>query len=97
MKTRGGANDARDGSPGPLSPAITLPREVIEVAISQHLAVFGKSSLVARTWHSILHGGEPGPISHMDWSKFDGDGPPSRATLAAESTAWLRRLYSAPP
>ena len=30
---------------------------------------------------------QPGPISHMDWSQFDGDGPPSTATLAAESTA----------
>ena len=73
--------------PDPLPPAITLPREVIEFAISQHLAEFGESSLVARTWHWILHGGGPGPVSHMDWSQFDGNGPPSRATLAAESTA----------
>ena len=73
--------------PDPLPPAITLPREVIEFAISQHLDEFGEHSLVARTWRWILHGGGPGPISHMDWSEFDGDGPPSRATLAAESTA----------
>lgn len=73
--------------PAPLPPAITLPREVIEFAISQHLEEFGEFSLVARTWHWILHGGGPGPISHMDWSQSDGDGPPSGATLAAESTA----------
>ena len=73
--------------PDPLPPAITLPREVLEFAISQHLEQFGESSLVARTWRWILHGGGPGPISHMDWSQFDGDGPPSTATLAAESTA----------
>jgi hypothetical protein len=26
---------------------------------------------------SISLCGGPGPISHMDWSQFDGDGPPS--------------------
>jgi hypothetical protein len=72
--------------PDPLPPAITLPREVIEFAIGQHLGEFGEHSLVARTWRWILHGGGLGPISHMDWSQFDGDGPPSKATLAAEST-----------
>jgi hypothetical protein len=30
-------------------PAITLPREVIEFAISQHLAEFAEHSLVAST------------------------------------------------
>jgi hypothetical protein len=55
--------------------------------IERHLDEFGDSSLVARTWHWVLHGGGRGPISHMDWSRFDGDGPPSAATLAAESTA----------
>ena len=73
--------------PDPLPPAITLPREVIEFAVSQHLEEFGESSLVARTWRWILHGGGPGPISDMDWSDFDGNGPPSRPTLAAESTS----------
>jgi len=73
--------------PDPLPPAITPPREVIEFAISQHLAEFGENSLLVRTWHWILYGGGPGPISHTDWSQFDGDGPPSAATLAAESTA----------
>jgi hypothetical protein len=73
--------------PDPLPPAIILPRQVIDFAISEHLAEFGESSLVARTWRWILHGGGPGPISHMDWSEFDGAGPPSRPTLAAESTA----------
>ena len=53
------------------------------------------SSLVARTWHWVLHGGGRGPISHMDWSKFDGDGPPSAATLAAESTASQPPLHPA--
>jgi hypothetical protein len=71
----------------PLPSAITLPRQVIQFAISQHLAEFGEHSLVARTWRWILHGGGPGPISHMGWSQFDGDGPPSAATIAAESTA----------
>jgi hypothetical protein len=60
--------------PDPLPPAITLPREVIEFAVSQHLEEFGESSLVARTWRWVLHGGGPGPISHMDWSEFDGTG-----------------------
>jgi hypothetical protein len=73
--------------PDPLPPAITLPRKVIELAVSQHLEEFGESSLVARTWCWVLHGGGLGPISHMDWSEFDGNGPPSRPTLAAESTA----------
>jgi hypothetical protein len=73
--------------PDPLPRAITLPREVIEFAISQHLEEFGEHSLVARTWHWILYGGRSGPISHMDWSQFDGEGPPSVATLATESTA----------
>lgn len=73
--------------PDPLPPAITLPREALEFAISQHLEEFGESGLIARTWHWILHGAEPGPISHMNWSQFDSEGPPSAATLAAESTA----------
>jgi len=73
--------------PDPLPPAITLPREIIEFAINQDLAEFGERSLVARTWHWILHGGAPGPISRVNWSQFDGDGPPPKATLAAESTA----------
>ena len=72
--------------PDPLPPAITPDREVIEFFIDEDLAEFGQHSLVARTWQWVLHGG-PGPISHMDWSRFDGDGPPSAATLAAESTA----------
>jgi hypothetical protein len=71
--------------PDPLPPAITLPREVIEFAVSQHLEQFGESSLVARTWRWVLHGGGPDPISHMDWSEFDGNRPPSRPT--AESAA----------
>src|SRR5215475_4038629 len=62
--------------PDPLPPAITPDREVIEFFIDEDLAEFGQHSLVARTWQWVLHGG-PGPISHMDWSRFDGDGPPS--------------------
>jgi len=73
--------------PDPLPPAITPDREVIEFFIDDDLVEFGYNSLVARTWHWILHGGGPGPISHTDWRRFDGDGPPSAATLAAESTA----------
>jgi hypothetical protein len=34
--------------PDPPPPAITLPREVIEFAVSQHLEEFGESNLVAR-------------------------------------------------
>jgi hypothetical protein len=82
--------------PDPLPPAIALPREVLEFAIAEHLKQFGESSLVARTWRWILYGGGPGPISHMNWSEFDGDGPPSRATLAAESTADPPSLCRAP-
>jgi hypothetical protein len=33
--------------PDPLPPAVTLPREVIEFAISEHLREFGDDSLVA--------------------------------------------------
>ena len=73
--------------PDPLPPAITPPRTVIEFLVDQDLEEFGDTGLVARTWHWVVHGGGPGPISHMDWSQFDGDGPPSAATLAAESTA----------
>jgi hypothetical protein len=73
--------------PDPLLPAITPDREVIEFLIGRHLDEFGANSLVARTWHWVLHGGGRAPISHTDWSQFDGDGPPSAATLAAESTA----------
>jgi hypothetical protein len=73
--------------PDPLPPAITPDREVIEFFIDEDLAEFGQHSLVARTWQWVLHGGGSGPISHMDWLRFDGDGPPSAATLAVESTA----------
>jgi hypothetical protein len=73
--------------PHPLPPAITPDREVIEFFIDQDLEEFGHNSLVARTWHWVLHGGGPGPISHTDWSRFDGDAAPSAATLAVESTA----------
>jgi hypothetical protein len=96
MNLRGGVSDA-DRSPDPLPPAITLPHEVIEFAISQHLEEFGESSLVAHTWRWILHGGRPGPISHMDWSEFDGNGPPSRPTLVAESTADQPALLARAP
>jgi hypothetical protein len=73
--------------PDPLPPAITPPRTVIEFLVNQDLAEYGDTGLVARTWQWVLHGGGPGPISHMDWEQFDGDGPPSAATLAAESAA----------
>ena len=81
--------------PDPLPPAITPPRTVIEFLIDQDLDEYGDTGLVARTWHWVLHGGGPGPISHMDWSKSDGNGPPSAATLAVESTADEPPLYSA--
>ena len=83
--------------PDPLPPAITPDREVIEFLIERHLQEFGDNSLVARTWQWVLHGGGPGPISHMDWTQFDGDGPPSAATLAAESTASEPPLYPPTP
>jgi hypothetical protein len=83
--------------PDPLPPALTPPRTVIEFLIDQDLDEYGETGLVARTWHWILHGGCPGPISHMDWSQFDGDGPPSAATLAAESTADEPPLHTPNP
>jgi hypothetical protein len=83
--------------PDPLPPAITPPRTVIEFLIDQDLEDFGGTGLVARTWRWVLHGGGPGPISHMDWAQFDGDGPPSAATLAAESTADEPLLYPHTP
>jgi hypothetical protein len=83
--------------PDLLPPAITPPRTVIEFLVDQDLEEFGNTGLVARTWHWVLHGSGPGPISHMDWSQFDGDGPPSAATLAAESTADEPLLYSPTP
>jgi hypothetical protein len=73
--------------PDPLPPAITPDREVIEFLIERHVQEFGDGGLVACTWRGVLHGGSRGPISRMDWSRFDGDGPLSAATLAAESTA----------
>ena len=83
--------------PDPLPPVITPPRMVIEFLVDQDLEEFGDTSLVARTWHWVLHGGGPGPINHMDWSQFDGDGPPSAAILAAENTADEPPLYPPTP
>jgi hypothetical protein len=83
--------------PDPLPPAIAPPRSVIEFFIDQDLEEFGDDGLVARTWRWILHGGGPGPISHMDWTRFDGGGPPSAATMAAESTASEPPLYPPTP
>jgi hypothetical protein len=83
--------------PDPLPPAITPPRSVIEFLIDEDLEEFGDDSLVARTWRWILRGGGPGPISRMDWTQFDGELPPSAATLAAESTASEPPLYPPTP
>jgi hypothetical protein len=83
--------------PNPLPPAITPDREVIEFLIERHLEEFGGNSLVARTWHWVLYGGGRAPISHTDWSQFDGAGPPSAATLAAESTASEPPLHPPTP
>ena len=83
--------------PDPIPPAITPDREVIEFLIDQDLEEFGENSLVARTWHWILYGARRAPISHTDWSRFDGDGPPSAATLAAESTASEPPLHPLTP
>ena len=52
--------------PDPLPPAITPPRTVIEFLVDQDLEEFGDTGRVARTWHWVLHGGGPGPVSHMD-------------------------------
>jgi hypothetical protein len=82
--------------PDPLPPAITLTARS-SGSSSTRPGEFGDGSLVARTWRWILHGGEPGPISHMDWTQFDGDGPPSAATLAAESTTSEPPLYPPTP
>jgi hypothetical protein len=83
--------------PDPLPPTITLPRDVVKFTIDQDLEEFGSSGLVARTWRWVLHGGSQGPISHMTWSQFDGDGPPSTGTLAAESTADEPPLFPRTP
>src|SRR5215472_15857003 len=83
--------------PDPLPPAITPDREVVEFLIQRHLQEFGEDSLVARTWQWVLHGGRRGPISHMDYTQFDGDGPPSHATLAAESLASEPPLHPPTP
>src|ERR1017187_623965 len=83
--------------PDPLPAAITPPRTVIEFLVEEDLDEFGDTGLVARTWHWVLHGGGPGPISHMDWSQFDGNGPPSAAPLAAESTADEPPLHQPTP
>ena len=94
--------------PDPLPPAITPPRTVIEFLVDQDLEEFGGTGLVARIWYWVLHGGGPGPISHMDWSQFDGDGrhrqPPSprkvpptsrRCTLPAHGPSSTRPGSSA--
>ena len=85
--------DARNRHPRPAAARHHPDREVVEFLIDEHLAEFGEASLVARTWRWVLHGGGPAPISHTDWSRFDGHGPPSAATLAAESTASEPPLY----
>ena len=41
-----------------------------------NLDEYGDAGLVARSWQWVLRGGGLGPISNMDWSQFDGDGPP---------------------
>lgn len=83
--------------PDPLPPAITPDRDVIEFFIDQDLQEFGADSLVARTWRWVLHGGGKAPISHTDWSRFDGDGPPSRSTLTTESGASEPPLHPPTP
>ena len=79
--------------PDPLPPAINPPRTVSEFLTGQDLDEYGGACLVARTCHWVLRGFGPGPVSRMGWSPFDGDGPPSAATLAAESTANEPPLY----
>ena len=85
--------DAGDGHSRSAAARDHPARTVIEFLVGQDLEEFGDTGLVARTWRWVLHGGGPGPISHMDWSQFDGDGPPSAATFAAESTADEPPLY----
>ena len=82
--------------PDPLPPSITPPRTVIEFLIDQDLDEYGGACLVACTCHWVRHGLGPEPISRMDWSQFDGDGPSSAATLAAASTAMSRRFTRTP-
>ena len=84
-------------SPTRFRPRSPRPGTVIEFLIDQHLVEFGDTGLVAHTWHWVLHGGVPGPVSHMDWSQVDGHGPPSAATLAVESTASEPPLYPPTP
>ena len=89
--------DARDSHSRSAAARDYPSRTVIEFLVDQDLEEFGDTGLVARTRHWVLHGGGPGPISHMDWSQFDGDGPPSAATLAAESAANEPPLYPPTP
>jgi hypothetical protein len=51
--------------PDPLPPAITMHSTVIEFLIDQDLDEYGDTSLVARTWYWILHGGSPGPMTRL--------------------------------
>ena len=73
--------------PDPLPPAITTPRTVIDFLIDQDPDEYDDACLVARTRHWVLRGFGPEPISRMDWSQFDGNGPPSAVTLATDRTA----------
>jgi hypothetical protein len=88
-----GAGAVGEGQPGGDGGPVFADREVIEFFIDEDLAEFGDNSLVARTRRWVLRGGGPAPISYTDWSRFDGDGPPSAARLAAESTASEPPLY----
>jgi hypothetical protein len=71
--------------PHPLPSAIIPPRSVIEFLVDRDVEEYGDIGLVPRTWHWVLHGGEPEPISHIDWSQADGDQPPS---LPASRTSY---------
>jgi hypothetical protein len=44
-------------------PAISPSRAAIEFLVDEDLAEFGDTSLVARTWHWVLHGDGPGRLA----------------------------------
>jgi hypothetical protein len=66
-------------------------RKVVEFLVEQHLEEFGEDNLIARTWQWVMRGRSRCPISHMNYNQFDGDGSPSRSTLATEASPTSRR------